>query len=609
MITLENVSKIIDGNYLFEDVNLTFKDHEKIAIVGKNGTGKSTLLKIILDDDNATSGRVIKPNLTIGYLDQIKQFENLTTWSDLLDLIKAEFIGIQTKMDLIVNDPNFATDNELIESYGELSNKFEVLGGYEFDSQILKIFEGLGFKNIDPSTLLSTFSGGQKTRIALAKILIENPDFLILDEPTNHLDLNSINWLENFLLKRKKAVIVVSHDRFFLQRVCTRVVSIELNKITNYNCRYQDHLVQKQLNFEHQLKAHENQILEIKKLNDFIDKNRKKASKIGQVRDRYKKLEMIKIIEKPESDNKRLDFDIQGLTIKKSNYIDFIDCNIGFENTLISNLNLTVRGGDKIAIVGDNGIGKSTLIKTITKQIKPLGGDLIIHSKLKIGYFEQEFAFENDRDTLYDTISKLMVGQSKTMIRKHLANFLFFKDDVFKKISDLSGGEKVRFLFAKFSLDPYDILILDEPTNHLDLESKAQLEQILNRYQGTILVVSHDRYFLSQVAKSVLYLQKDRYLNFEGDYFEFTDFINQEVVELKQKVKKVVASKKRYRKLDKIMSDIEKVEQLIEELNLKFTDPLVYNDLVVVKQIQAEIDVHMVKLENLYEEMDEHKDC
>ncbi len=604
MITLENISKIIGHEYLLKDINLTINENDKLGIVGKNGVGKSTLLKIIENDEYATDGQVKYAKHSIAVLEQEKQLTENNTLAEEMAELRAEHDKIEFQMQEIVMNENFATDEKLINEYNKLETRFLQIGGYEIDSQIQKMFSLFGFDKSDYQKKVSEFSGGQKTRIALVKIIMQNPDFLILDEPTNHLDTQTIEWLEDYLRLKARGVIIVSHDRFFLERVCNRIIDIENNTTHEYNMRYSDYVIEKERRFEFNMNAYNNQQMEIKRLEEYIDKNKKRASKIGQVKDRKRKLDAIEVMDKPQLNKERVQFEIEGFRLKKAPYVDLMDATIGYDTPIISNVDFTIRGGDRIGIIGENGAGKSTLIKTMTKEIKPLSGRVVTHPKINIGYFEQEQSSLNEDEVVYDVVAKLMPGETQTMIRKHLAKFLFKKDDVYKKVNVLSGGEKVRLIFACFVLKKYDMIIMDEPTNHLDLNAKFELESVLKQYTGTLVVISHDRYFVNQIVDKIFYIDKNSYHVYEGDYEDYLTFKSEEKqVKVKKKQAKVVEKKVVKRNTKKLETKIEKIETQKTNLELETLNEDVYSDWQKLNEIQEKIASYESELEQLYDEL------
>ncbi len=604
MITLENISKIVGHEYLLKDINITINENDKLGIVGKNGVGKSTLLKIIENDEYATDGQVKYAKHSIAVLEQEKQLTLTNTLAQEMAELRQEHDRIEAQMQKIVMNEDFATDDGLINEYNKLETRFLQIGGYEIDSQIQKMFSLFGFNKTDYDKLISEFSGGQKTRIALIKILMQNPDFLILDEPTNHLDTQTIEWLEDYLRLKARGVIIVSHDRFFLERVCNRIIDIENQTTHIYNMRYSEYVVEKERRFEFNMNAYENQQMEIKRLEEFIDKNKKRASKIGQVKDRKRKLEAIDLIDKPQLNTERVQFEIEGFRLKKAPYVDLLDASIGYEEPILEHIDFTVRGGDRIGIIGENGAGKSTLIKTMTKELSPLDGRVVVHPKINIGYFEQEQSSLDEDQVVYDVVAQLMPGETQTMVRKHLAKFLFKREDVFKKVNVLSGGEKVRLIFACFVLKKYDMIIMDEPTNHLDLDAKFELESVLKQYTGTLIIISHDRYFVNQIVDKIFYIDKNSYQVYEGDYEQYLMLKSEEKQhKVRVKQKKVVEKKQVKRNTKKLEKQIETLETNKDQLEQEVLKEEVYSDWQKLSEIQEEVSSIETKLLELYEEL------
>lgn len=609
MITLHNISKHYGADVLFKDVNLSIHETDKVAIIGDNGVGKSTLLKIILDDSLATDGQVRKDKRTIGYLSQrvIEDVKN-TAMQEFNQVFRrianteAEMAETLAKLEA---NPN---DSELVDKYGQLENQFLQIGGYEKQVEINKMLTAFGFELSDVERTIESFSGGQRTKLALIKLLLLKPEYLLLDEPTNHLDIQTIEWLEAYLTSYNGAVIIISHDRYFLDKVVTKIIEIENNTVSRYNTNYSNYLIEKKLRYEHNLANYNRQQKEIAELNDFIERFRNKPSKIGQVNDRKSKLERMEIIDKPFNQFKKISFEFDSLHLKRSSYVEILDGEIGYQNepSLIKNLNLRVDGGEKIGIIGPNGIGKTTLLKTMLKQIPIISGQVILHQKIKIGYFDQQ---QNDLDinkTIFEVIKPYMKDESDSFIRRYLGRFLFTGRDVFKKIGDLSGGEKIRVVLAQFALEEYDLIILDEPTNHLDLKSKEVLGEALTTYQGTILCVSHDRYFMNQIINKYVLLQANSYSIFEGKYDNYIEYVeNQIKVKKAKKQKEITKNKKINRNLVKLENKIAKEEEVLEKLTSQSVDPDVYNDYLKLEDLRKQIEIQNQLLSELmlqYEE-------
>ncbi len=603
MITLQNISKYYGSDVLFENVNLSIQENDKTAIIGDNGVGKTTLLKIIVDDNLATDGVIIRDKKTIGYLSQrvIENVENSVKCE--FDNVFRQIANTQKELEAVLKELNDnPNDQQLIKTYGQLENKYLQLGGYTVNIEINKMLTAFGFVENDINRKISTFSGGERTKIALIKLLLIKPDYLLLDEPTNHLDIQTIEWLEQYLVAYKGAIIIISHDRYFLDKVVTKIIEIENNTVSKYNTNYTNYLVEKKLRYDHTLANYNRQQKEIKKINEFITKFRNKPSKIGQVNDRKSKLERMEIISEPYNHFEKINFSFEGLHLKRSSYIEIIDGKIGFDedNILINNFNLRVDGGDRIGIIGPNGIGKTTLLKTMLKQIPIIEGQMLLHPKIKIGYFDQQ---QNDLDlnkTIFEVIKPYMDEESDSYIRRYLGRFLFKGKDVFKKIGSLSGGEKVRVVLAQFALEKYDLIILDEPTNHLDLKSKEVLEQALSLYSGTILCVSHDRYFMNQIIEKYVFLQQSKFNVFDGKYDDYINYTSERLKTSKQQKKvKQKQSKKINRNIQKLETKITEIENKINELNQYSMNEEVYLDFTKANEVKLAIQKKNIELEQL----------
>lgn len=606
MISLQNVSKIYGTEVLFDKVTFSIHEKDKIGIIGDNGAGKTTLLKIILDDNLATDGLVRKDKKSIGYLSQ-RVIENVkNTALEEFNQVFRRIANTEKEMNSTLKKlENNHDDKELIRLYGKLENQFLQLGGYDKQVEINKMLTAFGFVESDINRTIESFSGGQRTKLALIKLLLLKPEYLLLDEPTNHLDIQTIEWLEQYLASYSGAVIIISHDRYFLDKVVQKIVEIENNTVLLYNTNYTNYLIEKQLRYNHALANYKRQVKEIKKLEEFIVKFRNKPSKIGQVNDRKSKLERMELIEKPFNHFEKINFEFESLHLKRSSYVELIDGEIGYQGdkTLIKGLNLRVDGGEKIGIIGPNGIGKTTLLKTMLKQIPIKSGQVLLHPKIKIGYFDQQ---QNDLDrkkTIFDVIKPYMIEESDSYIRRYLGRFLFKGKDVFKRIEDLSGGEKVRVVLAQFALEEYDLIILDEPTNHLDLKSKEVLGEALMSYQGTILCVSHDRYFMNQIINKYVLLQTHSYSIFEGKYDDYINFTESQVKATKEKKQhQKQVSTKINRKLEKLEKKIEKKELELNTLITESTSPKIYNDFAKIKEYQLIIANCEAEISNLMEE-------
>ena len=504
---------------------LFIEDHEKVALVGPNGAGKSTLLKMIVGELSPDRGEVIlTKGKTLGYLAQHQDMSGSATIYEEVRLAKADLIEMERQIRSIEQElPAFEGEalSARLETYNRLMAEFERQNGYAYESEITGVLKGLGFTEDDFSKPVSTLSGGQKTRVSLGKLLLTKPDILLLDEPTNHLDLTSIAWLETYLLNYQGAVLIVSHDRYFLNRVVTKVLEIELGQLSSYLGNYATYAEKKQQVREARLKEYLKQQQEIKHQEAVIEKlrsfNREKS--IRRAESREKMLEKMTPVEKPMEVNTQIQLTLEPSCISGNDVLKVEHLSKSFPNqTLFQDISFEIKRGEHVAIIGDNGTGKTTLLKILNEVLPADGGTFILGTNVHIGYYDQEHHVLNMEKTIFDEISDAYPSLTGTRIRNMLAAFLFTGDDVFKRIKDLSGGERGRVSLAKLMLSEANFLILDEPTNHLDITSKEILEKALNDYTGTILYVSHDRYFINQTATRILDLVNQTFVNYIGNY-------------------------------------------------------------------------------------------
>ncbi|OIJ11357.1 multidrug ABC transporter ATP-binding protein [Anaerobacillus alkalilacustris] len=639
MILLQCVqlTKTFGAEPILSNIKLEVQLRDRVAIVGRNGAGKSTLLKIIAGKLSYNSGEVIIPKgVTVGYLAQNTGLESSRSiWDEMLTVfeplmkMEKELRDLEAKM----GDPS-QTNNEknyekLLKDYDILSESFKEKGGYKYEADIRGILSGLHFSDKDYSTKISALSGGQKTRLALGKLLLTRPDLLILDEPTNHLDLETLSWLEQYLLHYDRAILIVSHDRYFLDKVANIVYEISRTRATKFVGNYSHYLDEKAKRYEIELRQFEKQQEEIDKLQTFIQKNIARASTTKRAQSRRKQLEKMHVLDRPQGDEKsaRFSFDIEKQTGNDVLRTEQLSGGYPSSNPLFENLNLSINKTESIALLGPNGIGKSTLLKIITKQLEPLTGAIKYGSNVNIGYYDQEQAkLSSNKQVLHELWDDYPLTPEKE-IRTILGNFLFSGDDVLKIVSDLSGGEKARLALAKLMMQKANFLILDEPTNHLDLDSKEILEDSLLDYPGTILFVSHDRYFVNRMATRVVEMTKDGLIDYIGDY-DYYIAKKQENIErqqLKEKeLEKVVLNeeqltkqnflqdKEAKRKERQRIRRLEEIEQLIEKLELSIAakeeelcDPEVYQDHTRVSQLNSEIEDLKNKLDILMDEWSE----
>lgn len=525
ILACHNLNKSFGERIIVKDGSFHIEDREKVAFVGVNGAGKSTILKMIIGEEPTDSGNIVlTKGKTIGYLAQQQNLISGNSIYEELKTAKADIIRLEEQIRTIEHELKGLSGDELqtrLNTYNRLMSEFESKNGYAYESEIIGVLKGLGFQENEFSKEASTLSGGQKTRVSLGKLLLTKPDILLLDEPTNHLDLNSISWLETYLLNYPGAVFIVSHDRFFLNRVVTKVVEIDQGHLRMYNGNYKDYAKKKRQLRDAQMKEYLNQQKEIKHQEAVIEKlksfNREKSIKRAESRE--KMLDKIERIDKPMDSTQEMHFELNPSCISGNDVLTVEHLTKRFETqTLFSDISFEIKRGEHVAIIGDNGTGKTTLLKILNQVLDADEGAFTLGSKVKIGYYDQEHHVLHDNKTIFEEISDDYPSLTNTQIRNTLAAFQFTADDVFKLIRDLSGGEKGRVSLAKLMLSEANFLILDEPTNHLDITSKEILEQALNDYTGTILYVSHDRYFINQTASRILELVNQTFVNYIGNY-------------------------------------------------------------------------------------------
>ena len=525
ILACHGISKAFEEKIIVDNGSFHIEDHEKAALVGPNGAGKSTILKMIVGELPTDSGNVILTRgKTLGYLAQHQNMNSSNSIYDEVKSAKAHLIAMEEQLrsiELEMKDLSGSELNSRMETYHRLTAAFERENGYAYESEITGVLKGLGFQEEEFSRPVSTLSGGQKTRVSLGKLLLSKPDILLLDEPTNHLDLNSITWLETYLLNYTGAVLIVSHDRYFLNRIVTKVIEIEAGQVMTYLGNYSDFSYKKKQLREAQLKEYLNQQQEIKHQEAVIEKlrsfNREKSIKRAESRE--KMLNKIERIEKPQEINTDIHLTLTPSVVSGNDVLSIEHLSKAFPpQQLFSDVSFEIKRGEHVAIIGDNGTGKTTLLKILNGLVDADHGSLTLGTNVHIGYYDQEHHVLHMEKTIFDEISEDYPSLTNTEIRNMLAAFLFTGDDVFKLIGDLSGGERGRVSLAKLMLSEANFLILDEPTNHLDIASKEILEHALNDYTGTLLYVSHDRYFINQTATRILDLVNQKFVNYIGNY-------------------------------------------------------------------------------------------
>lgn len=632
ILACQNIEKSFDGVTILQDASFHIEEREKAALVGINGAGKSTLFRIIVGELSPDNGQVIlAKGKTLGYLAQHQEMENELTIYDCLLQVKQHILDMEIRMREMEAEMKHTTGEaltKLMDSYSRLTHEFEMENGYAYKSELTGVLKGLGFQEEDFQKQVSMLSGGQKTRVALGRLLLSKPDIILLDEPTNHLDMDSIAWLETYLLNYPGAVFIVSHDRYFLDKVATKIVEIDNGKVSAFTGNYSAYSEKKALLRKAAYQAYLNQQQEIKHQEEVIAKlksfNREKS--IRRAESREKMLDKMEVLEKPVEIDSSMKITLKPRITSGNDVLTVEGLGKSFPPlTLFEDLNFSVKRGERVAIIGNNGTGKTTILKILNEIVPPDTGCFHLGSKVHIGYYDQEHHVLHNEKTIFEEISDDFPKLTNTEIRNLLAAFLFTGDDVFKPIQALSGGEKGRVSLAKLMLSEANFLILDEPTNHLDITSKEILEEALSNYEGTVLYVSHDRYFINKTATRILDLTNQKLVNYIGnyDYYlekkeELTQIyapdIQEEAVETKTSAVKLdwKQQKEEQARLRKKENDLKKTESLIEELETRDSEideemakPEVATNVAECVRLSKEKAEIAQKLEELYEKWEE----
>ena len=639
ILSCQNISKAFVENQVLKNVSFHIEDHEKAAIVGINGAGKTTLLRIIVGEMTPDDGQVVLArDKTLGYLAQNSTVDTSHTIYEELLSVKADLLRLEEKIRECENNMKHAEGDaleDLMKQYTSLTHAFETGGGYLYRSELVGVLKGLGFTEDEFSKPVATLSGGQKTRVALGRLLLQNPDLIILDEPTNHLDMNSIAWLETYLLNYKGAVLIVSHDRYFLDRIAGKVIEIDQSKATTFMGNYSDYAVKKEQLRVAAWNAYMNQQREIKHQEEVIEKlksfNREKSIKRAESRE--KMLDKIEVIEKPSEVRTDMKLTLTPRILSGNDVLTVEHLSKSFDShKLFTDVNFEIKRGEHVAIIGDNGSGKTTLLKILNGLVPADQGTFRLGSNVEIGYYDQEHHVLHSDKTLFEEISDDYPYLNNTQIRNVLAAFLFTGEDVFKRISDLSGGERGRVSLAKLVLSNANFLILDEPTNHLDIMSKEILEDALNGYEGTILYVSHDRYFINRTAHRILDLTEGQFVSYVGNYdyyLEKHDTVMAAIeastpqsadadntaatraaeseVKLDWKAQKEEQARLRKKENDlkKCEEKIAELEARISEIDTEMSDPAIGTQVAKLQELTKEQAACQEQLEKLYEQWEE----
>ncbi len=613
LLQTNDVTRRFGADVLFHNMNLQIQEHGRTALVGRNGAGKTTFLKMIAGITEPDEGTITKAkDLTIGYLAQDQGLDSQNSiWSELdtvfTPLHKMEKQIHDLEQQLGELDSSSEHYQQILASYDTLQTSFKKQGGYEYASRMRGILHGFGFDEDTYDTPINSLSGGQKTKLALAKILLQAPGLLILDEPTNHLDMNILAWLEDYLKSYQGALLIVSHDRYFLDRVVNDVYDLDNKTLTHYNGNYTQFVQHKQERLQAEWKHYDQQQKKIAKLEDFVNRNIVRASTTKRAQARRKQLEKMERLDRPETDDKSIHFHFHADKASGNEVLDVEQAKVGYhEQVLAGPLSFTVRKPQRIGIVGPNGIGKSTLLKSILHKIPLISGTIKMGANLEIGYYDQEQQQLHPHKTVLEEVWDDHPEVPEKDIRSLLGSFLFVGDDVYKVVHELSGGEKARLELTKLSFKSINFLILDEPTNHLDIDSREVLESAINEFDGTVLFISHDRYFINQVATDILAMQQNGIKHYEGDYDDYLatkDKENPTIVE-SANTNKGAAGKQSYQQNKEQQRARRKIQRQVDSLEKEMADLENQQSAVQEQMSQPEIATDIGKLTDLQKQLD-----
>ena len=632
ILQCSHISKSFDGNTILNDISFHINEQEKTAIVGVNGSGKSTLLKILMGEYEADDGEIIiQKDAVIGYLAQNQDIDSAKSVLEEMQDAKKDVIALEQELNDITEQMNHASGEELehlIAKSDTLRHRFELAGGYTYHSELIGVLKGLGFTEEEFNKPVSALSGGERTRVALGKMLLTSPDLIILDEPTNHLDMKAIRWLEGYLSGYRGAVIIVAHDRYFLDRIVTKVVEIRQHKSTVYQGNYSQFSEKKQALLDTQMKQYLNQQAEIKHQEAVIAKlksfNREKSVKRAESRE--KQLDKIERLDKPVEENTRMNLLFSPRIQSGNDVLSIEHLSKAFDSEILfTDISFELKRGERVSIIGDNGSGKTTILKIINDLVKADAGTIRLGTNVEIGYYDQAHQVLHAEKTIFEELQDDYPSMTNTEIRNILAAFLFTDDDVFKQISKLSGGERGRVSLAKLMLSDANLLILDEPTNHLDIDSKEILERAVNHFEGTVLYVSHDRYFINRTATRILDLTQKQLVNYIGNYDYYlekkeaneqaqlttpvepaTDTADNGASDSKltwqQQKEEQARLRKKQNALNKVEKEISELEAKNESLDEQLSDPKNGTDIALLQKLASEKEANDERLLTLMEE-------
>lgn len=623
-IQISHLSKSFGIDTILDGISMNIQDNEKVGLIGANGAGKTTLLKIIAGELSYDSGTIFTPkDSTVGFLKQNPEDDITSTmWDDIMEIF-SDITSIEFQMreaEAKMSDTNLSEEarEDVLSQYSKLSASFDAKGGFEINTKIKTVLNGMGFEDFDAKKVrVSTLSGGERTKFSLAKLLLKNPDILLLDEPTNHLDFKTMQWLESYLKSYRGAVIIVSHDRYFLDSLVDTIYEIERTSATRYPGNYTKYLETKKTNYEIALKHYEEQQAEIKRLEDYVAKNKVRASTAKSAKSKQKAVDRIEVMEKPVLYGKACRFNFEQ---EFSSYKDVLICEDlelavndgGMMKTIAKGINLDIKRGEKVAIIGKNGVGKSTLLKTLAGMNKTYGGSFEFGRNAQLGFYDQQQELLHEKSTVLNEIWDRFPRMDEVEVRNLLGTVLFTDEDVFKRVSDLSGGERARLLLLAIMLEKSNTLLLDEPTNHLDLPSKEALDAAVKKFDGTVILVSHDRYFLNKVADRIIELTSDGAFCYNGNYDEYITGKNA-IIQNEENASPISSSAESYeqtkrrqalirnlnKKIESAESQIESKELEIEELKSHISEAGADYD--KVRELYEKQEICEKELDDLYE--------